>query len=212
MIDARRRTFRTSTRQAIVAIYDPRSSWAALSRPLLLDVAAVLTALNGFSVAVGCTNTNVAREIGPALPAGVDLRLRSTGTLDAPAIDFARQFVNHGFERIIVVAADTIGLSTRLLSTAASVLANEPLVVGPSVAGGLYLAGAGAKAIEAGDPSILAAFGAIAGDESTAIGGVRLERQPRLGTVVDESELREIVKQYAPLVPRTAARMAEGFE
>lgn len=210
MIVARRSSARTSVRQVVVALYKPVSAFAALSRPLALDVVAALGAVNGFTVALVCTDAAAAREIGEELPAGVDLRLHPSGNDESAALFFARDYVRNGFERVIFVAADTLGITARLLSTTSSLLDVESPVIGKTRGGTPYLVGVNDTAMTANQPETLAALTAIsAGPAPVSLRGRPLDRLTRLGELTDWAEVREAVDERRDLLPRTVGQLAQ---
>lgn len=211
MIVARTNANRTAPRQAIVALFGPSPRWPALALPLALDVVAAMCAANGFSVALA-GSLAATKEIAPELPAGVDLRAHLPGSSEPPAVFFAREYAERGFERIILLAADTLGVSTRLISTTSSILGFDRLAVGQTPGERLYLSGVTGAAVIAGDDDVMAALGAFDSGPAPALPNVRrLERLPRLGEFVDRAELVQAIARFAPLLPRTRAQADDGF-
>lgn len=207
MIISRRTTGRTTARQAIVALFDPSPRFEELAQPLALDVVAALGAVNGFSLALLCVDQHAARAIGPALPAGVDLRLAAPGGEQPATISFVRESVDHGFERVIVVSADVLGLTPRLISTAASVLESESPVLGLTGERTPYLVGVNETAIRAEDDASLSSLAAISARTSGLALRGRLDRLRRLGEVESVAELREIAEAQRRALPRTYERV-----
>lgn len=206
MIVARRSSGRTSVRQAIIALFERIPRREELSRALALDVVASLGAVNGFSIAVACADPDAAKEIGADLPAGVDLRVRVAGVEEPFALFLAGQYISKGFERIIFVAADTVGLSPRQLSTAASVLANESPVLGMTESGRPYLVGVNDRSLTRGDEISRIALSAMtAGEGLASLPGRRMERMPRLSELVESAEINDLVEAYRKILPRTQA-------
>ena len=210
MIVARKGSARTSVRQAIIALYECNTEREELSRALALDVVATLGAVNGFSLAVACGDPIAGKQLGTELPAGVDLRLLAPGIEEPFAFYLAREYAAKGFERIIVVAADTVGLSARILSTTASVLATDSPVLGLTPSNRPYLVGVNDRALARGDEMSIAALSAFtAGDDLASLPGRRLERLSRLGELADDAEIEEIVEGQRKQLPRTATKLLE---
>jgi hypothetical protein len=209
MIAVRRRDERLSPRQAIVAIYRPVRGWApALGIALALDLLGAAVAVNGASLAASVENAQTAESLSEVLPIGVEL---SIDRLELGAeVELPRRYVARGFERIVFVAADAIGVSTRMLSTALSVLATDPLVVGRTESGGCFLVGVGGKEIGARNAVLSGLLGALAADgRLRSVSAPRLENLTRLTELAGIDELRAEVEPRASLVPRTVAIVQE---
>ena len=207
----RTRGFRTAPRQAIVAIYQPDARWPALSRELAFDVVAAMGAANGFSLALGCLSPDVAGEIGPALPAGIDLRLQPAGTNEPAGLWFARQYAARDFERVIVIAADTIGVTTRLLSTASSILASEPIVLGLTPDSRLFAVGVQGRAALAPDVDSAPFAALTAGEPFDAGRARRLEPLVRLRDLADPDRARAAIERVGNAVPRARRSLETGI-
>jgi hypothetical protein len=209
MIVSRRGAARTTVRQAIIAHYEPSARFPELACPVALDVAASLGAVNGFSLAFVCTDQPAAKEIAPLLPVGVDLRLH-TPVIDQPtAIFFAREYAEHRFERMVFVAADTLGLTARIISTASSVLADASPVLGLTATKLPYLVGVNDAALGAGDPDTLTALAEISNLGSPTSQRGRLDRLSRLFDFNDRSELETFVRESPKVLPRMHQRLLE---
>ena len=203
----RARTVRTAPRQAILAIHESDPRWPEISRELALDAVAAMSAANGFTLGFACLTAEDAREIAPQLPAGVDLRLPPAESKGREAVVLARTYAESEFERVITVAADTIGISTRLLSTASSVLASEPAAIGLTPGGRVFAVTPRGDLLFEPDEQLETAFRALTAVERLPKRALRLEPLTRLREVDDLDRLTELVAGLERVVPRTIAAL-----
>jgi hypothetical protein len=210
LIVARKGSARTSVRQAIIALYESDRSREELTRALALDVVATLGAVNGFSLAVACGDPIAAKQLGVELPAGVDLRVQAPGIEQPFALFLASEYAAKGFERIIVAAADTIGLTARILSTTASVLATDSTVLGLTRSDRPYLVGVNQRALARSDDRSVTALSALSsGDDLASVPGRRLEPLSRLSELTNDAEIKDVVEGHSKLLPRTTTKLLE---
>jgi hypothetical protein len=169
-----------------------------------------MSAVNGFTLEFACLTAEDAREMAPLLPAGVDLRVPPAESEGREAAVLARAYAERCFERIITVAADTIGISTRLLSTASSVLASEPVAIGLTPEGQVFAVAALDNRVLELDEQLEAAFGALTARERLPKQALRLEPLTRLREINDLNRLTELVAGHERVVPRTVAVLQES--
>jgi hypothetical protein len=197
---------RVSPRQAIVAHYfTDLDEWARpFALPLVLDLLESLVEIDGVSIMVACDDPQSVEQLSVSFPAGVDY-LAAPGGVANPNRWQAEQMVQRGFERFVILAADAIGLSSRLVSTAMSVLGSAESVAATTPAGCVWLAGVRADAISQGSAQVEALLGAMATGNQVEHGGPRLGRRMRLRDLNSAAQVFEEAQPYAPLVPRTLA-------
>jgi hypothetical protein len=201
-------TARTVPRQAIISIYQPPLRWPDVSLALAIDLLAVMVSVNGFNLAIAGVPAPDADLIVSVVPAGVDLHLTSAENEAPSAAGLMRAYAERGFERIVLIAADTIGVSTRLLATASSMLASEPIVIGVTHEANVYCVAV------RGDETILSnrateAFSTL--ERGSQWHGERnqfLEPKARLREIVDLVHARNAIADAGPVVPRAARAVA----
>ena len=194
---------RTAPRQAILAIYQTDPRWPEVSRALALDAVAAMSAANGFTLGFACLTAEDAREMAPLLPAGVDLRIPPADSPENVPAVLAGAYAERGFERVITIGADTVGVSTRLLSTASSVLASEPAALGLTPEGMVFAVAARGDVLLGGDEHLRSAFKALTSGEILPIRTRRLEPLTRLREIDDLARMAVLVAGLDRVVPRT---------
>ncbi len=194
---------RVSPRQAIVVVYEDASVHTpvqAAKEPLLLDLLGTLVGVNGVSLAVVATNRTMGRRIAKSLPAGVELLVPPAGE---PAIGWTTsKLVAKGFERVLVVASDVIGLPVRVISTALSAIASESVIRADTPLGNPYLVGISTTQL----PNATDFLQLKTLDQHEALERIAptrgMERFSRLSEIEDRGELRELVVANSRLLPR----------
>lgn len=209
MLEIRRRPHRTTPRQAISVLYREPPPWATeLALPLALDLLGAAVAVNGVTLFLTVEHPHIAHELAGELPFGVGA-LVVPFDLDDPA-GLVRPFAERDFARLLLVAADAIGITARLLTTGLSVLQHDPVVLGPAATGGAYLAGANLHATAAAG-NLTLCLRAMLGDGGPLPPTVRkLERRSRLSGLADLDAVRELAADHAREIPRTWAHLRES--
>ena len=212
MID--RRQIRTSPRQAVVALFEPdASAWRApFVVPLALDVVGSMVAVNGATLSIGCESLEAAALIAPELQVGVDLLVRPANVPGKLLNWLAKQHAERGFESIVFVAADIIGLSPRLLSTALSVLATEDSVIGSTPGSLIYLLGVRARILGSTSTELKSEIEVFTGCEVWPKVGRRVEWRPRLQELGSVEDFRTGANEHPKFLPRTLHLLAHKPE
>lgn len=168
--------------------------------PLLLDLLGMLVGVNGVSIVAVATNRTLGRRIAKTLPAGVELFVPPVGE---PAIGWtARNLVGKGFERILVVASDVIGLPVRVISTALSAIESESVIRADTPFGNPYLFGV-STALLSHSTDLYQLNTLDQKDVMEHVAPTRgMGRFPRLSELTDTTEIRKLVIANARLLPR----------
>src|SRR6478672_1738691 len=105
---------RTSPRQAIAVAFDGGGPvWSEpLRLPVLLDILGTLIAINGVTLAVSFRSSQDAHVLSDELPAGIETVVRVIEQ-DREQEWIAPAMYKRGFDRVLVVAGDTIGVPLR---------------------------------------------------------------------------------------------------
>lgn len=208
MYEVRRRQWRVTPRQAISVLYRQPAPWAApFALPLALDLLGAAVAVNGVTLFLTVERPDIAHELAAELPFGV-------GALVVPfdrddPMGLVRPFAERDFERLLLVAGDTLGVSVRLLATGFSVLAHESVVVGLSPGGGAFLTGAN-LCMAVATNELIVCVRAMLGDQEPIPAAIRkLEARTCLSSLPDVAALRKRAADYANILPRTWQRIKE---
>lgn len=194
---------RTAPRQAILTVYETNGRWPEIGRALALDIVAAMNAANGFTLGFACLTAEDAHTMAPLLPAGVDLLMPSPESGERDVAVLAGAYAERGFERVITIAADAIGVTTRLLSTASSVLGFEPSAVGLTPDGLVFAVAARGELLVPPDESFDAAYAALGSGAPIAQRTSRLEPLTRLREIDDLARLTQFVGGLERVTPRT---------
>jgi hypothetical protein len=152
-------------------------------------------AVNGASLFVAPSDVQQAVELMDHLPAGVTtLPPLASGA----ACSLQEVLADRPFDVLLLVAADTIGASPRLLTTALSAVRSRELVAGCTPHGTLYLAGAAqsqsGRAVELLETITESMF--APGE------GLRMERRTRLTALDGPDDLEPLLETHRAVVPR----------
>lgn len=200
ILDARR-SDRLTPRLALIALLTgPTASWQApLTTPLALDLIGSMVAVNGATLTLATRESELARVLVDDIPAGVDLMIDAVASDAELACALVESLTARGFARIVVIASDTIGVSSRIMTTALSALAGEDTVAGLTPHGELYLAGQ-----TAGDANRPLFDGLDWTPETSgpAPRGRGLERRARARDFAGLDELRRAVEGFERQHPR----------
>lgn len=202
---------RVSPRQAIVGMQAAPAGWAgAFALPLLLDVLGTLVAVDGATLALCLADADAAAGLAERLPAGIDV-LAGVPAASAALFGVAQELVGRRFERVVFVAADAVGLTTRLMSTALSALATEPALLGRTPEGGTYLVGVRGELVER-DPARVETLLGLLGATGIwrRMEGRQVEPLPRLSELMGLPDLRSAVRGHERYLPRLVRQLHEG--
>lgn len=203
---------RISVRQAIVVFHEQSSSTlcARFAVPAALDLLGTMVAVNGVSLIVTCATKEGRRQFAKIIPAGVELLAPPSGQ---PAIGWAaRELVSRGFERVVFVASDVLGLPARVLSTAMSAVDVVGILRADTADGEPYLIGFSAMSVDGVSVcSNLSMF-----EDAKVMDRIRptrgFERFPRLGELQTVDQLRTVATASPALLPRVCAAIDARIE
>jgi hypothetical protein len=200
---------RKTPRQAITALLEPaHADWAEpYIVPLALDLAGAFVAVNGVTLSVAGSTFGAVSEIAKVLPFGIDLVVPPHREQEQPALWVAGQHAERGFEKILIVSADAIGVSSRMVSTALSVLTSRQTIAGFSPSGSTYLAGFQSAALADAAAGVDALLRALESEGTGERCESLFESRFRLRDLSSFAEFCDIATGYATLLPRTMATL-----
>lgn len=170
--------------------YVGQAAMASLMTSCLLDVLSQALRLNGVQYVVVVDRSASAR-LHAVIPAGVSVLMVPEADRPGGNERFALAHLRgQGYERVVSIRADTLAVAAIDIGTAFGTLATADVVVGPTSAGGRYLAGGRATAIETlgddfpGDPDAL-----LAAARDRGLAGRRITSRRTLAEIATPDEL-----------------------